>query len=110
MVSQVVIHHIKYWKELCGNPSNYYLVGLTQQIIDKCRDSNEDLQVLQDCVADYTKHELSPQQQDDKQEAKQPQQQQQDDKQEVKQPQQQQQQDDKQEVKQPQLHQEVRYA
>ena len=70
MVSQVVIHHIEYWKGLCGNPSNYYLVGLTQQIIDKCTDSDEDLQVLQDCVAE---HEPLPQQQE---EVKQPQQEQ----------------------------------
>ena len=71
MSSQMVIHHIKYWRGLCGNPGNYHLVVVTQQIVDNCTDSGEDLQVLQDCVADYTKHEPSPQQQDDKQEVEQ---------------------------------------
>ncbi|XP_065912533.1 BLOC-2 complex member HPS5-like isoform X2 [Dysidea avara] len=68
---KMVIHHIKYWRGLCGNPGNYHLVVVTQQIVDNCTDSGEDLQVLQDCVADYTKHEPSPQQQDDKQEVEQ---------------------------------------
>lgn len=70
----MVVHHIKYWRGLCDVHSNYYLVGVTQQIIDKCMDSSEDLKVLQDCVTDFTIHKPLPQQQDDKQEVEQQQQ------------------------------------
>ena len=62
---QVAAHYISYWKELCRNTSsNYYLVGVLQQITDNCvGGADEDLEMLRACVTELTPEVLPQQQQ-----------------------------------------------
>ena len=62
-------HYISYWRDLCRNVHNYYLVGVLQQIVDNCvGGADEDLGTLQACVTELTPEVLSQQQSQEEEE------------------------------------------
>ena len=66
---QVAAQYISYWRDLCRNVHNYYLVGVLQQIVDNCvGGADKDLEALQACVTELTPEVLSQQQSQEEEE------------------------------------------